>query len=703
MTISNPMTAPISEEMSLYEEQIRKYRNFELGEVKMQKMRLQFGTYAQRQEGVQMQRIKLPGGFLTADQLTRLADASDRYASGFIHFTTRQAAQLYYVKLEETPTLLHYLSEEGITTREACGNTVRNVTTCCRSGTTDAEPFVVQNYAQALSLYLLRNKYNQTLGRKVKIAFEGCSEDHSGIRFHDMGFWATKRIVNGETRYGFRVFVGGGLGSSQQLGELYTDFLPTEDLLTFATAVIRIFDRYGERKKRMKARMKFLIKKLGWDQFVKRVEEELERLEPVPIDDYYSEVPDPIQDTELDVLYVHRNGTIHDPVYSKWLQESVTSHKVPGYKGVHVRLKLGDITSDNARKLAGIARHYSANQLRVSIEQNLYLPWVREVDLPGLHKRLKEISLSEGGTETIMDVTTCPGADTCRLGIASAKGLGSAISEAFEGPLAPWREIADSVRIKISGCPNGCAHHASAHIGFHAAALSRENRNIPAYILFLGGQANGEDTRFGNIIGKYPAKNCVKAIEKLLAFYKKEKQASEAFNDMIERVGKDRIKALLQHLKEAPPYELDPSFYKDYRHGNEVFSIRKGVKGECAGSPVGEARPDMEDAREKLAQAEASIYHKEYKHAVNEAYEAAASAVRLPLYQRLADPFTSEEALWKFENLFVLTGETNGQWEEISAQFDALKAKKPDKQTAQEIQQKAKNLIGYIEQIKPDD
>lgn len=699
MPNTDELTYNTDEEMALYEEQIQKYRNDELGEVKMQKMRLQFGTYAQRQEGVQMQRIKLPGGFMTADQLIRLADAADRFASGFIHFTTRQAAQLYYVKLEEAPDLMRFLAEEGITTREACGNTVRNITTCYQSGISDNEPFVVLEYAQVLARYLIRNKYNQTMGRKIKIAFEGCSKDHTGVRFHDLGFWATARKIDGETRLGFKVYVGGGLGSNPHLGHLYTEFLPVEELLTFTTAVIRIFDRHGERKKRMKARMKFLVRKLGWKKFVSLLEEELEQIDEVPLADYYREIPIPLPENGRDISGAGSNGVEKDPAYREWLHESVISHRQPGYKAVHVRLKLGDITAEKARQLAQVARKYSAGELRVSIEQNLFLPWVLEKHLDGLYKALKEISFVERGTETIMDVTTCPGADTCRLGIASAKGLGSAISEAFEGPLASYRDIADSVRIKISGCPNGCAQHASAHIGFHAAAFTKNKRNIPAHLLFLGGQKNGEDTRFGNIIGKYPARNCVKVVETLLDYYKKQRDDSEEFNDFVERVGSNRLKDLLQELKEAPSYEEDPTFYEDYRHENEQFSVRKGVKGECAGTTVGEKVPKMEAAREKLAQAEASIYHGEYEYASNEAYEAAADAVRVPLYDRLVDPFSSDEALWKFENLFVLSGETNGAWEDISSQFEELKANARDKSTALEILENARELVGYCELI----
>lgn len=696
---SRVLIGDIDREMREYADQIRKFRREEIGEVKMQKYRLQFGTYAQRQEGVQMQRIKLPGGFLTASQLTRLADAADEFASGFIHFTTRQAAQLYYLELDEAPDLMRFLAEEGITTREACGNTVRNVTTCYRSGVSATEPFVVQNYAQALVRYLLRNNYNQTMGRKVKIAFEGCSEDHSGMRFHDLGFWATTREENGELKRGFRVYIGGGLGSNPHLGHLYTDFLPVEELLTFSTAVIRIFDRYGERKKRMKARMKFLVNKLGWEKYVELLEKEINQIEKVPLDEYYVDVPAPVSTNGIAKAdETPGNGAVSDPDYRTWLRESTIAHRHQSYRGVQVRLKLGDITANRARELAKVAERYSEGQLRTTIEQNLFLPWVKVNELTELYEELARIGFVEKGTETIMDVTACPGADTCRLGIASAKGLGSAISEAFEGPLADYRDFADSMRIKISGCPNGCAQHNSAHIGFHAAAFTKDGRNIPAHLLFLGGQMQGDDTRYGNVIGKYPAKHCVSVVKQLLDFYREKRQNGEEFNDFVERMGTDAFKELLQDLRDAPSYEEDPSFYADYRHGNEEFSVRKGVKGECAGTTIGEQVPEMQDARDRLSQAEAYLYHKEFSNAAGEAYEAAADAVRVPLYDRLVDPFSAEESIWKFENLFVLSGESEGEWTELTSELNGLK-EAGDEESARALIEKARALIDYCDNL----
>src|SRR5712691_9056213 len=283
---SQTLPAYVEDELTNYEQQIRKYRAGKLDETKMQKLRLHFGTYAQRQEGVQMQRIKIPGGFLTADQLVRLADAADRFGSGFLHFTTREDAQIYYVKLEETPELLRSLAAAGITSREACGNTVRNITACYRAGTSATEPFNVLPYADALFRFLVRNKYNQNLGRKFKITFEGCAEDHSSLRIHDIGFWAVSRTENGQIQRGFRVYLGGGLGSTPHLAQLYSEFLPADEIFNLAAAILRLFDRYGERRARMKARMKFLIQLLGWDDFVAALDEERTRVGPIRLADH---------------------------------------------------------------------------------------------------------------------------------------------------------------------------------------------------------------------------------------------------------------------------------------------------------------------------------------------------------------------------------------------------------------------------------
>ncbi len=689
------------DEMAQYEQQIKKFRAGLIGDTKMQKFRLQFGTYAQRQDGVQMQRIKIPGGYLTADQLTRLADAADKFASGFIHFTTREDAQLYYLQLEDTPNLLRSLQDAGITTREACGNTVRNITACYRAGVSHNEAFNVYPYTHALFQFLLRNKYNQNMGRKMKFAFEGCAEDHSALAYHDLGFQAVTRAENGAIKRGFRVHVGGGMGSAPILAKIYSDFLPVEELFNFTLAVIRVFDRFGERKQRMKARMKFLVQSMGWEKFKEAVDAERAIIgELPPVSDYLEESADPaiVNETasNLNVL----DPLTNDLNYQQWAKDNVIQHRVAALRGVHVRTKLGDITSDRARELADIARQFSSSELRVSIEQNLFLPWVRVSDLPALYKALQQAALHDAGAETIADVTACPGADTCRLGIASAKGLGAAISESFfDGSLAPYREANRDMRIKISGCPNGCAQHAVANIGFHSAALSNDGHNVPTHILFLSGSANHGHPKAGRIIGKFPARAGIQVVEELLKLHNTEKLDGEDFNTFIDRIGDQRVKEVLEPLRKIPAFDEDPTFYDDYGHENEKFTVRSGVRGECAGTTIAEVVPTFAEATEKLSQAAAFIHHGNFASAGLEAYEAAVAAARVPLYQHLVDPFTSLETLWSFENIFVLSGKTNGEWKEISATFEAIKNADADEASAQVALETARAFVGYCEQL----
>jgi sulfite reductase (ferredoxin) len=690
----------VDDELIHYAEQIGNYRAGQVDETKMQKQRLHFGTYAQRQEGVQMQRIKIPGGVSTAAQLERLADAADRFGSGFIHFTTREDAQIYYVKLDEVPDLLRFLAEAGITTREACGNTVRNITACYRAGTSKTEAFDVWPYTEALFRYLVRNKYNQNLGRKFKITFEGCDEDHSGLRIHDIGLWATTRIVDGELQRGFRVYLGGGLGGAPSLAHLYTEFLPVEELFNLVASVLRLFDRYGERKSRMKARMKFLVQSLGWEPFVAALEEERKQVGFIPLNDYLQAgneaTPDIDARPRLKVLDPNSSDPGFRSSFISWARDSVIEHRVEGFRGVHVRLKLGDITAERARHLAQVVRDFSAGQLRISIDQNIYLPWVREDDLVKVYSALLELTLGSAGAGTMADVTTCPGSDTCRLGIASAKGLGSAISEAFEGPLAEFQELARPLRVKISGCPNGCAQHAVANIGFQSGALSHEGRSVPAHLLFIGG---GKE-QIGHVVGKFPAKNCVKVVETLFGLYRDERRSTdEDFNSFLLRMEEGHnLKEALEPLRAVPSFEDDPSFYQDYGHENEKFAVRQGIdgiKGECAGSTVAETVPKIESARDSLAQAEALIHHGEYQHAVIAAYEAAGAGARVPLYARLVDPFTTAEALWEFENLFVLSGETQGRWQDVSSRFERLKESVADEAAARSFLADAREFVEY--------
>jgi sulfite reductase (ferredoxin) len=678
----------VREELDYLEKKIREYQAGMIGEIKFQKIRLQMGTYAQRQNGVQMQRIKIPYGGLTSHQLRRLADVTEKYASGFMHLTTRQDVQIYYVKLPTVPNMMRELADAGITTREACGNTVRNVTACHQSGISATETFDVTPYTEAFVHFMLRNPICQNMGRKFKVAFEGCSDrDHAGVRIHDLGFRARVKQIDGQLKRGFQLYVGGGLGASPSLGHLWSEFIPVEEMLPLSASIIRIFDRYGERKVRMKARMKFLIRKLGFDKFRKRVEEERAQLKVDPSwNDYLKTIDEhekaPPRFTDIPPA---PEGIEINPDYTKWKESCVVPHREDGYRMVHVRIKVGDIESETARKLADITEIFSGGKIRITIQQNFILRWVPEDCLPSLYAALREADLTYLGADTFEDITACPGADTCRLGITSAKGLAARLSNGMTNGLSGYKEMSKDLKIKISGCPNSCAQHVSANIGFQGGSINYQGRTVPAEMVFLGGSLLGDDTRLAMPLKKIPSRNAPKVVKKLLDLYRDEKEGEEHFDLVMQRLGPDRIKGELDEFTSIPSFEEEPSFYQDWGHAEEKFEVQHGVKGECAGATVEEKIPAFKDAEKHLEKARAFLHHGELKSSIIESYHACSATAHVPLYTKLVDPFTDEQTIWEFENMLVRSGEADDKWIDIAARLKEKLATEPTKEIAEEM------------------
>jgi sulfite reductase (ferredoxin) len=693
----------IREELDYLEKKIHEYQAGMIGEIKFQKIRLQMGTYAQRQDGVQMQRIKIPYGGLTSHQLRRLADVTEKYASGFMHLTTRQDVQIYYVKLDTVPNMMRELADAGITTREACGNTVRNVTACHQSGISRTETFDVTPYTDAFVQFMLRNPICQNMGRKFKVAFEGCSDrDHAGVRIHDLGFRARVKEIDGELKRGFQLYVGGGLGASPSLGYLWSDFIPVEEMLPLSASIIRIFDRYGERKVRMKARMKFLIRKLGFEEFRKRVEEERAQMKVRPswndylkIIDEHEKVPERFRDVPP-----APEGIESAPDYIKWKESCVVPHRENGYRMVHVRIKVGDIESERARKLADITEIFSGGTIRITIQQNFILRWVPEDSLPSLYAALGEADLTYLGADTFEDITACPGADTCRLGITSAKGLAARLSDGMANGLSGYKEMAKGLKIKISGCPNACAQHVSANIGFQGASINYGGRTVPAEMIFLGGSLLGDNTRLATPIKKIPTRNAPKVVKKLLDLYRDEKEAEEHFDMVMQRLGADRIKEELDEFTSIPSFEEDPSFYQDWGHEEEKFELQQGVKGECAGATVEEKIPSFKEADKHLEKARAFLHHSEFRSSIIESYHACSATAHVPLYTKLVDPFTEEQTIWEFENMLVRTGEADNKWIDIAARLKEKLRLEPTKEIAEEMLAIANDMHLGCQQIQ---
>jgi sulfite reductase (ferredoxin) len=542
------------------------------------------------------------------------------------------------------------------------------------------------------------------MGRKFKVCFEGCQDiDHAGVRIHDLGFRARVREVDGKPQRGFQVYVGGGLGGSPSLGVLWTEFLPVEEMLPFSAAVVRVFDRYGERKVRMKARMKFLVRSLGWEEFKKRVEEERAGLDVDPSwNDYLKEIPEnetpPAYNPEL--IPQAPEGIENDPGYIEWRGLNVLPHALPDYAMVNIRIHLGDILSDKARAVAEIADVFSASEVRVTILQNLILRWVPKSALPALYAALRDADLAETGADTFKDVVACPGADTCRLGITSAKGLAGELTNRMTNGLAQYKELTKDLRIKISGCPNSCAQHVVASIGFQGASLTKDGRNVPAEQVFIGGGLYGDDTRLATSIIKVPTHNAPKVVKHLIELYRDERQGDEHFDAVMERLGRDRIKDEITQFTDIPSFEEDPSFYEDWGHENKKFELLKGMKGECAGATVEEKVPDFATAQKRIQQSEALLTHGEYAASIRESYHACSDSAHVPLYTKLVDPFNVEQTMWEFENLLVRTGEAAGKWMDISITLKDLAGQEPTEELAARMLGIAKEIYAECERVQ---
>ncbi|TFU25249.1 nitrite/sulfite reductase [Thermus tengchongensis] len=524
-----------------------------------------------------MVRIKLPVGRVSPEALRVLADVAERYAENRLaHVTTRQAVQLHHVHRRHLPELLRAVNQVGLTTREACGHSIRAITCCPYAGVSPEEPFDVTPYAEAAYRYFLRHPVGQNLPRKFKIAFEGCATDHARTPIHDIGVVAA---VEGGKR-GFRLYVGGGLGAAPMSAELLEPFTPEEDLLPTMLAIIRLFDRYGNRKVLTQARLKFLVKRWGIAAFREAVREE-RRLVKLTASGEDLRAWQPPQDPPLPPLpSPPRKPFSFAPGFEDWRRTNLFRQKQEGFYTVLVRLPLGDIAPEGLRALADIAETYAA-EVRSAISQNLLLRFVPEEALGGLYEALLKAGLAHPYAHTVLDITRCPGADTCNLAITHSRGL----AQALEAQLSSLPLVHDpgvrSLSLKISGCPNSCGQHHIADIGFYGASRRMGEREVPHYVLLLGGRTREGEARFGQVVGRIPARRVPEAVARILKRYQEERREGEGFPAFLDRVGAASFKPLLEDLQEVPPYEAAPEVYQDLGAEGEAFRVTLG-RGECA-------------------------------------------------------------------------------------------------------------------------
>jgi sulfite reductase (ferredoxin) len=660
---TTPIPAKILEEIETFEGEVARLGAGDVSVDLFKPFRLQHGIYGQRQPGVQMVRIKIPFGGLTANQLRRVAELADRYGTGVGHVTTRQDIQLHFVELKDVGTVMRGLAEVGLTTREACANTVRNVTACHLAGVCQGEVFDVTPYAKTVALHLLRNPLNQSLPRKFKIAFSGCRHDCALTPIHDIGLLAAKRE---DGAIGFRMAVGGGLGSAPRIAQVLRDFVPMNELIPTIEAVIKVFDTLGNRKNRNKARMKFVIEKLGFEEFKRRWEEAYVAMgharpdhAPIALLTHPDEPPQLIMPAPVSSgRSGNGNGNgasgngqagnghrSQETPFQMWKRTNVTVQKQPGYVTAAIKLSMGDLTSQQMDVVAGLAEDYSNGNLRTTINQNIVLRWVPESRVEDLYRDLVAVSLGDPGAELVEDIIACPGTDTCGLGITSSKGLARAMAEI----LPPGRVPPDlqDVSVKISGCHNSCAQHHIATIGLHGVGKRIGSHVAPHYELHLGGQVNGT-AKIGQMTVKLPAKSVPAAISHLIAVYRRDRRDGEGLPAFIARAGKARLKDELIPYTIVPSFEEDATYYYDWE-GEEEFILEDLGPGECAGGALEMIDNRILEAEQELYQARLLAEKHQYSMAVNKAYRAVLAAAKALLVTEGLDPATDAETFLEFE------------------------------------------------------
>lgn len=641
--LNNPIVA---NDIITLEKKIRLFRDGKIDEEKFRSLRLARGIYGQRQPGVQMIRIKLPFGRITTKQLRRIADISDEYASSNLHATTRQDIQIHFVSLDKTPELWAKLEQDEITLREACGNTVRNITASATAGIDPKELFDVSPYAYETFKYFLRNPICQEMGRKFKIAFSSSEEDTAYTFIHDLGF--IPKIQDGKR--GFKVVIGGGLGANPYLAQTAYEFLEEDQLIPFTESVLRVFDRYGERNRRMKARLKFVLDEIGLPELMRLVAEERLAIKNKTYKIDYDSYPDPaIPD------YVPETSVtgIDEAKYQRWHDTNVFAQKQEGFFGVYVKLPLGNLSSDRARQFADIVDSYASTELRVTVNQGYLIRFVRPEVLRHLFVALDNMHLAEPGFDSVADITACPGTDSCNLGISDSTEISLALEKVIREEF-PDLIYNNDIKIKISGCPNSCGQHGLAGIGFHGSTIKdKQGKVLPALVILLGGGKlqNGDGIISDKLI-KIPSRRGPDALRILLTDYETNAFDGEYYHTYFQRLGRNHFYALLKPLGDVT--NTNPMEYIDW--GQEKNFVLHTAVGECAGVIIDLVSTLLYDSEEKLAWSKEALEKNLFADSIYHSYSAFINTAKALLLSKDVKPSTQIQTLNDFQLHFVDAG-----------------------------------------------
>lgn len=654
--LENPL---VEKDILDLDKKIRLFREGKMDEEKFRSLRLARGVYGQRQPGVQMVRIKLPYGKMTLAQWKRIAAVSDEYSTGNLHLTTRQDIQIHFVSLDRTPQLWAELDKDDITIREACGNTVRNITASDTAGIDPEEPFDVTPYAHAMFEYFLRKPLCQEMGRKFKIAFSNTEKDTALTFMHDLGAIARVRTVDVKEQRGFKILIGGGLGAQPHLAICTHEFLEEDLLIPYLEAVLRVFDRHGERNSRHKARIKFLIQKIGIDPFNKLVEEEQLALthERVAIDSrpYFAKPACPAGRATEDKPTFSKTteDTVSDPLkYELWKNTNLFQQKQEGYYAVYVRVPNGNISSDTSRRLISQLEGVIADDIRVTINQGLQFRFVKPEHLPYVYQVLESEGLATPGFGSVADITSCPGTDTCNLGISNSTGTALALSEVIEEAFPEFLFNKD-ITVRISGCMNSCGQHGMAAVGFHGSSLKAKGQVVPALQVLIGGAVLGSgEARISDKVIKVPSKRAPAVLISIFNDYKNLAAENESFTEYSFRKGEKYYYELLKPL--ASLDTLSDDEFIDW--GQEAkFSTAIGV-GECAGVMIDLVSTLILEAEEKILGAEDCLRNNQWADSIYNAYAAQVHSAKALLLQQGVHCNTQIGILNDFDTHFTAKG-----------------------------------------------
>ena len=620
---------------------IEQFNNLEIDEEKFRSLRLARGVYGQRQQGVQMIRIKLPYGKVRSNQLRRISEVSDEYSRGRLHITTRQDIQIHHVDLNRTPELWAELERDDVTLREACGNVVRNVTASETAGIDVNEPFDVSPYADALYKFFLRNPICQEMGRKFKVSFSATDEDTGLSYLNDLGYIA--KIENGVR--GFKVLVAGGLGSQPRHAEVLYDFLPSDKMIPAMESVLRVFDRYGERKSRAKARMKFLLKDIGLAAFKELITEEQKAIELKSVAiDYQSYVPSkPVSVTISETV-------IQDEVaFNLWKKTNIIPQKQEGFVAIGIKVLLGDFYTDKARLLANLVDVYAAGEIRLTLRQNIIIPFVKEALLPFFYTELEKLGFVEAGYNKAVDITACPGTDTCNLGIASSTGIAKELERVITTEYPQYLKNEDLV-IKISGCMNACGQHNMANIGFQGMTVRTPEKLVaPALQVLLGGGNLGNGNgAFADKVVKVPSRRGPEALRRILNDFEANANG-QAFIEYYKEKGEKYFYHFLNDLQVVS--NLTQEDFIDW--GEEEKYLKQIGVGECAGVVIDLIATLFLESEEKIENAQEAFGNGVYSGAIYYAYQSLVNTAKAMLLADKKKTNTHASIISQFDEVFV--------------------------------------------------